>query len=159
MSDDLCPGCGRTIDDDSVACRGCGRPLSRGTAIPPGWNIAAGTTAVAAAPRWRVAGIGTALPATADEEPSRPPVGELFRPSLPAPDEAADAESLEPGGPGWRIRARPSFVRDHPPPPPPVQPASRGTGRRLIYWGLVGGILASSSSAVLLLAAHLMRIH
>ncbi|HET9050939.1 MAG TPA: hypothetical protein VFO60_04505 [Candidatus Dormibacteraeota bacterium] len=151
MSEDLCSGCGRDIEGDVVACPGCGRPLARGTEVPPGWDIAAGTAAAVVAPRWRLAGIATAQPA----EAAIAAPAELFR-APAAPDPAAD-DTLQPGGPGWRVRARPGFLRDAPEEPAP--PVPRRRPRSVVYWGLVAGILATSASAVLLLAAHLMHIH
>lgn len=156
MNDDLCPGCGRAVGGDVVACPGCGRPLPRGTEVPPGWDVGEGTAAAVVQPRWRLAGIASAQPGEEEAAPAEPPE-ELFRPP-PAPDPASD-DLLQPGGPGWRIRARPGFLRDAPIETVPPAPNVRRRGSPMIYWGLVAGILATSSSAVLLLAVHLLRIH
>jgi hypothetical protein len=158
MIEDVCAGCGRAIAGDPVSCAGCGRPLERGTGVPPGWGVTVSATAtLPRTPRWRLAGIDTARPETAENTVPRTPA-ELFRPPSTGED-TVEMEPAVPGGPGWHVRPRqPRPLRWTPAAAAVVAATSvTRTASRIAYWALVGGILATSSAAVLLLTVHMVR--
>ena len=157
MTHDHCAGCGREISGEPVSCPGCGRPLDRGSEVPPGWEVTISAVApLPRTPRWRLAGIETARPTESPHDTAPQTPAELFRPASPA-EETAELDPTVAGGRGWRVRARQPRALAWTPAAASAATVMTRTASRIVYWALVGGILATSSAAVLLLTMHLVR--
>jgi hypothetical protein len=170
-----CMGCGRNLVDGAISCGGCGRPLASSAGdVPPGWVMATGPQAGAAA-RAEAAAMEAPLDNPfmmpgAPRPPQHPNGGTRNGGTSPQPLAAqADAES-DAGrptyvlNPSWRLRPRvapgakeanstvPQFTVPALPPPP--APRRRSRWATSLYWALVGGILATSGAAFVILTLH-----
>jgi hypothetical protein len=175
-----CPGCGRPVEDEEIACSMCGRAhaSTAAGAVPPGWQTADATEEPAIRRVVRM-GIDEERPGAADDGTAGADDVDPFRvPATPAPaasggggfDVASGSGAETPpygpgimaGGKGWRVRLSASqaaldAVEASRATEAVAIPVANPQAPAWVYPLLITGILGTSLAALVLVAFHLLH--